>query len=168
FERLPQIGFVRFRNTRRSADFLRDAVLDLKENALAEVARADSGRIEALNQLEHPLGLGDRVRLTLGRRFAPLSALLPQELVERMNDLLERALEVALVVDVPDDFLAQQQFPRREAEQGELIVEVVRQIPRRYRNRFEVLALLVLFPASARFEAVQQDLFPVDLVFCLL
>ena len=65
------------------------------------------------------------VRRPLVAALAPLSPLLLQKLVQRPDDLLERARQIALVVDVADDLLAQQQLARREPQQRQLVVQVV-------------------------------------------
>src|SRR5690606_19029800 len=98
----------------------------------------------------------------------PALTLLLQPVVEALDDLGERAGQVAVVVDVADDLLAQQHLPRGEPEQHELVAEMVCEVARLDRDRLVVLLLLVLGPPPAGLEAVEEDLLPVDLLLLLL
>jgi hypothetical protein len=142
---------------------LHHRVAELKEDALAEVARGDPGRVEGLDHPQHPLGLVVRVRADL----VPLAAV-ADEVVERGDDLVDPARQVPFVRDVADDLLAQEELALGEALQGELFLEVVAQVLGVHGHRLVVLPLLVLLAAAAGLEAVEEDLLPVDLVVFLL
>ena len=104
---------------------------ELDEQALAQVARADAGRVEPLDDREHLLDLGHGVRAPLapgvGRagsaRARPRDAsassasavrreMPGHQLVDAAEDLLERGGEIALFVDVAQELLAEQQLAR--------------------------------------------------------
>ena len=86
-----------------------------------------------------------------------------------VSDLLERAREVAVFVDVADELVGEELLARSEVEQRDLIVEWSARSRRVDGDRLVVLALFVLFAAAAGVEAVEEDLLPVDLVVgCLL
>ena len=83
---------------------------------------------------------------------------------EAAHGFLEAAREHARVVDVADDLLAEPDLTLREREQPELVVEMVVEVAGLDRRGLEVLPVLVLLAAAADVEAVEDDLFPVDIV----
>ena len=82
--------------------------------------------------------------------------------------LLEAAGEIAVLVDVADELVGEVHLAAVQVEQGDLVAQVVGEVARVDRDRLVVLALLVLLAASARVEAVEQDLLPVDLALLFL
>src|SRR6185437_2861902 len=91
-----------------------------------------------------------------------------QNLVDADADLFDRAREVAVFVDVSDDFVGEEHLARREVEQGYLIAQMVAQVAAVDRDGLEVLLFLALLGLTAGVEAVEQDLLPIDLVGVLL
>ena len=89
-----------------------------------------------------------------------LLGLAQEHLVHAIADLLERAGEVAVVVDVADELVRQQRLARRQIEQRDLLREVIGEMARVDRDRLVPLALLVLLALAARLEAVEQHRLP--------
>src|SRR5688572_8368266 len=83
----------------------------LQHQALTQVARADTWRIEILNDLQHGLHFRLGERRDIGLDLALLRFAL-QELVETFADLVERAREVAVVVDVADELVGEERLTR--------------------------------------------------------
>ena len=157
---------------------------ELEEQALPEVAGADAGRVELLDDRQHLLDLGHGVqgrrRRVGGRRRGLVLARVGvvgglgfrrevpgHQLVDRAEDLLERRGEIAVLVDVAEELLAEQQLARGQRQHLELLAQVVDQVLGLDRDRLDVLLLFVLLAGAAHLEAVEQDLLPVDLVFLL-
>ena len=90
------------------------------------------------------------------------------EAVDRVEDLLERRGEVAVVVDVAHELLGEQLLPGTEVEHLELVLQVVGEGRGLDGDGLGVLQLLVLLTGAAHVEAVEKDLLPVDLVVLLL
>ena len=68
----------------RGQRFFHPEVLQLREQAFAQIARGDAGRIETLHAREHALDFG-------GRDF------------ELRRQLVERSFEIAVFVEIVDD-----------------------------------------------------------------
>jgi len=87
-----------------------------------------------------------------------------QEIVDRLANVLDRAREIAVLIDVPDELLGEEHLARIEVEQRDLIAEMVAQVSSVDRDRLVILFLLVLLATAAGVEPVKQDPFPIDLV----
>src|SRR3712207_7397856 len=70
--------------------------------------------------------------------------------------------DTTLFRSVPQEFLGQQQLPRREGQHLQLFPQVVDKVPGLYRDRLGVLQLLVLLAGSTNFKTVEQNLLPVE------
>ena len=158
---------------------------ELDEEAFPEVPRTDTGGVESLDDGQHLLGLGLSVErrraIGAGRRGPVRIAGLGvagglglrgdvsgHQLVDAAENLLERGGEVALLVDVAQELLPEQELPRSERHHLELLAQVVDQVLSLDRDRLGVLELLVLLAGAADLEAVEEDLLPVHLVFLFL
>jgi hypothetical protein len=84
----------------------------LQRQAFAEIARAHTGRIERLHELEHALHFRG-----VGRDFGQ----------QRVRDFVERLGDVAIVLDRIDDGACDREFSRREIGVFELTDEVILQ-----------------------------------------
>ena len=96
---------------------LEPRLAELEHEALAQVARADARRIEALDDAEHLLGLGHRVQRQVVEVALGFLGGLLDALVHALEDLVEPAGEVAVLVDVADELVGEEHLPRREVEQ---------------------------------------------------
>ncbi len=90
------------------------------------------------------------------------------ELVHRRADLLDRGREIALLVDVAEELLGEEELAGIERQHLQLLAQVIDQILGLDRHRLGVLELLELLPGAADLEAVEEDLLPVHLLFLLL
>ena len=136
----------------------------LQHEAFAKIARADARRIQVLDDPEHLLGFDERVqRQIVDVAFGRLGSAL-HFFVHAVENLLERTGEIAVFGDVADEFVGEELLARRQVEQRDLIDQVVGEIAAVDRDGLVVLALLVLFAATAGVETVEENLFPVDLV----
>ena len=155
--------------------------LHLQVETLLQVARAHSRGVQRLHDPQHRLHFVGRVWGEDAGQFGQLlfPVLLVLDLsgpgkrgvaqplggaIEAVSDILERAREEPVVVDVTDDLSGDPGLAVVEVEESELLVEVVLQVPHAHDRRFELLARLVLLPWAPGVESVQQDLVPVDLV----
>ena len=86
----------------------RHAGRELQEEALAEVAGGDAGRVELLHQRQRPLGQRQLLRLRL-----------------RAQEVFQPALQVSVGVEVVDDPLGHRAERRVQLEPAQLIVEVI-------------------------------------------
>ena len=131
---------------------LAEPVFHLEQEALAKVAGADAHRIEALDRPEHALDVRHRH-------------------VDRGGDLLDRAGQIAVLVDVADDLLADPHVPVPVAVvlielRQKMVPEIDRRLPDLLGHLFG--ALTGGTGAVARIETVEQDLLPVDLLLLFL
>src|SRR5690606_5296907 len=143
-------------------------ILELQEQAFTQVPGADARRIEALDDAQELLRLFDPERLQVLALFGPVRAARGQPLVQPLDDLFQGTGQIPVVVDVANDLLTEEDLTGREPEELQLIVEVVRQIPRIDRDGLVVLPLLVFRPPPSGLEPVEEDLLPIDLLFLLL
>ena len=68
---------------------------------------------------------------------------------------------------LPDELFGQRKLAGREIQQRHLINQMVAQVTRGRRDRLEIFLFLVLLALATGLEAVEEDLFPVDLVLGL-
>ena len=126
--------------------------------------RANSRRVEALDSGQHLLSLLDCVERQIFGVAPRLLRSLSYDVIERADDIFNSGREIAVIVDVSYELVGEEHLPRRELEQTDLIAQVIAQIAGSDCHRLEVFTLLVLFTATASsVEAIEQDLFPVDL-----
>ena len=73
--------------------------------------------------MENRLGLLDRERLRglLALIVLTILCVLCQYFVRSVDDLLQSRTEIAVIADVPDEQIAQEQLARRDIEQLQLI-----------------------------------------------
>src|SRR5678816_1604152 len=143
---------------------LESRLAELEHETLTQIARADARRIEALNGPEHLVDFGRRVdRQILGISLEGFGGL-DDRVVDRREDVLDRAGEVAVLVDVADELVGEERLARAEVEQRDLVGQMIGEIARIDRDRLVVLAIFVLFAAAAGVESVEKDLFPIDLI----
>src|SRR6185312_7489458 len=147
---------------------LEPRLLELKHEALAQIARTDAGRVEALDDDEHLIELGVRVQRQVVDVALDRFGGRCDRVVDRGEQLDGRTGEVAVLVDVANEFVSEERLAGREIEEGDLIEQMVREIARVDRDRLVVLALLVLLAATSGVESVEENLLPVDLVVGLL
>ena len=86
----------------------------LQHEALAQVARANARRVEILDDDEHLLDFGERVER---KAFDVALGLLRRALdflVHAAKNLLEGTGEVAVLVDIADEFIGEKLLSRRE------------------------------------------------------
>ncbi len=116
----------------------------LQQQAFAQVARADARRIEVLDDAEHPLdfGFGVERKLLIVLAVTRLRRV-GDPFVDVAAQLLERDGEVAVVVDVADEFLGEEALAVAEFEHLHLVAEVVAQVAALDRHRLGLLAILV-------------------------
>src|SRR5258708_38679735 len=72
--------------------------------------------------------------------------------VDALENLLQPAGEISVLVDVADELIGEEHLPAREIEQGDLIAEVVGKGARVHGDGLVVLPLLVLLPAATGIE----------------
>ena len=79
-----------------------------------------------------------------------------------MHRLLERGGEVAVVADVADELLGEEERAGREIEHLQLVAQVGREVGGHHAHRLDVLALLGLLAPAPLVEAREEDVLPVD------
>ena len=136
----------------------------LEQQTFAQVARADARRVERLNHAQHCLALGLGVEREILGVAAEVFGGLGDPFVDAATNLVERACEVAVLVDVADELLGELVLALIEIEELDLVAEVIAEIATVDGDGLEVFLLLVLLGATARVEAVEENLLPVDLV----
>ena len=132
----------------------------LQQQAVAQVARADAGRLETLDDGQHLLGFRHReVRYHL--LVAPRGVRTVADLlVDPAQDFVEAAGEISIVVDVADEFIGQDGLPRTQAEERDLRSQVVLESAARDGDGFDPFAFVAVLPGSRYVEAVLEDLLP--------
>src|SRR6266850_370530 len=139
--------------------------LELQQQALPQVAGADPGGVELLDDAEHLLRLGQRVGSHVQVQLR-LGLVLLQQLVRALHDLFQTRLEVAVLPDVAEELLGEQLLARREVEHPRLLPQIIDQVLALDRHRLGVLRGAT--EGTARHPVlgavVEQDAFPVGLV----
>src|SRR5882757_649304 len=99
-------------------------VLELQNQALAQVARADAGWIELLNGMQHllHLGHGERRDVEVELRFGLVFL---EQLVRTLADFFDGVLQVAVFADVTEELLGEQLLTRVEVEHPGLVAQIV-------------------------------------------
>src|SRR5215210_2548968 len=88
--------------------------------------------------------------------------------IDRSEDVLQRCGEIPLFIYVAEELFGKQQLPGREREHLELFPQVIDKIAALDRDRLSVLQLLVLLAGTANFEAVEENLLPINFVLLVL
>ena len=91
-----------------------------------------------------------------------------KERIDRAKDFFERRAQIAVLVDVAKELLAQQLLAGGQVQELELFPEVVDQVVLFDADRFQVFLLLELLLGAADIESVEEDLLPIDFVFLVL
>ncbi len=144
-------------------------LLELEEETLAKILRANSRRIEALDGAEHLLPFLPRIERKVVGVAPRLFRRLRHHLVERANYILNSTSEIAVIVNVAYELVGEKCLPRSKLEQADLIAQMIAQITRGNSYRLEVFALLVLLAATTSgVEAIEEDLLPIDLTGSLV
>ena len=145
----------------------------LDEETFAQIAGAHAGWIQVLHDVQHRLhfaqGDGGEHPLQFLRGLdltgvEGVIAHLFKPGVEVLGDLLQRAAEEAVIVDVADDFLRDPLLALGECQQLKLALEMVAEVGSSGRRGHVEVTGFVLRALSAGIEPVEQDGFPVDLV----
>ncbi len=90
-------------------------IAQLQEQALPQIAGADAGRIETLDDTEHGLRFLDRQRrFTLEPRDLRILAL--QEGIQRLHDRFQLTGQEAGLIDITDDLLGDDDLARVETQ----------------------------------------------------
>jgi len=143
------------------------ARLELQQETLPQVAGADAGGIELLDDPQHLLGVGDGEELRL-RVLLRLDGVLLEQLVGPPDDLLRRGAQVAVLRDVADELLREELLARGQVEQPHLLPQVVRQILGLDRDGLDVLpGFAHVARGRAVAAVVQEDVLPVRLIVVL-
>ncbi len=144
-------------------------VLELQQQALAQVARPHAGRVELLHDLQHLLRLGHGVVLH-GELQLRLGGMLFQQLVRALDDLLQRGGQIAVLRDVAQELVAKQPLPWCEVQHLDLILQMVGEVLGLDRHRLDIFPRFaeVTGPGERISTVVEQDVFPVGFVVSLL
>ena len=166
-------------------------VLELEQQALPEIARADAGRVELLDDGEHLLGVSQRVLGTGGergrgrgsvgflalpdRRLGVAAGFLPgsrevgcHELIDRADQLLEGRREIAVFGHVAEELLGEEVLARRQLQHAELLPQMIGEIAGLDGDGLGVFLHLELLAGTTHVEPVEEDLLPVHLLFLFL
>ena len=152
--------------------------LQLKEEALPQIPGPDPRRVQPLDGVQHGLHLVGRVEgeqaFDLGDLLGPFIFVLDCVRVgqgrlskrfaggvEAVGHIFQRTREHAVVVDVADDLVRDPALPLAQAQEAQLLAQVVPQVAGSHHRRLVVVLDFALLALSADLEAVAQDLVPV-------
>ena len=135
----------------------------LQQQALAQIAGANSRRIKILNHLQHRDHIRVRIRRDIATQVVFLGPV-QEGFVRTVADLRQRAGDPAVVGDIADEFVGEKRLTRRQIEQRQLLGQMIGQVLGVNRDRLVVLALFVLFALTTGLETVEQYGFPIDVI----